>query len=255
MLDNDSVVMVWYVYDNEGNPLWLIGTGTHDGLTATVDVSIANGALFPPDFNADDVTLTDWGQFELSFTGCDAGLFKWFPLDGNGFSAGETNVSRLINTSGLTCSDTGNPVTKVQESTTQVYSEFGEFNMQAGHTALWYNPEQSGHGFNIYMLEDNRMVAVWYVYDSQGRPLWLIGTGTHDGVKATIDVSIANGALFPPLFNPDDVNLESWGQFEIQFNDCNSGLFKWMPNQGNGFTAGETDVVRLITTQGLTCSE
>ena len=258
MLADNRIIVIWYVYDNLGNPMWLLGVGTHDGFTATLDVSIAEGAMFPPNFNPDDVNLTNWGQFELTFSNCDAGLFKWMPVAGNGFTAGETTVVRLNNTLGLSCSETAvKEVVKAKEGLRDPENEInGEgFAMVAGHSALWFNPDENGHGINVYMLADQRVLVIWYVYDDLGMPLWLLGVGTHDGVKATLDVSIANGALFPPNFNADDVNLINWGQFELEFSGCNAGVFKWQPVDGNGFAAGETDIVRLNNTEGLSCSE
>jgi hypothetical protein len=79
--------------------------------------------------------------------------------------------------------------------------------------------------------------------------------GTHDGIKATLDVTVTSGAMFPPDFNAGDVTSENWGQFELEFSGCNNGLFKWLPVDGTGYTAGESDVVRLNTTLGLTCFE
>lgn len=131
----------------------------------------------------------------------------------------------------------------------------GAENMRNSASALWYNPEQSGHGLSVYMLEDKRIVVIWYVYDNQGNPLWLIGIGSHDGSLATLSVNILNGGKFPPDFNAEDVVSENWGQFELEFSGCDSGSFKWIPNIDNGFNAGEMNIVRLINTSGLTCSE
>ena len=91
------------------------------------------------------------------------------------------------------------------------------FDFQAGHSALFYNPEQSGHGINVYMLDDNRIIVLWYVYDDQGNQVWLLGVGTHDGTKATLDVTFNDGAMFPPNFDSADVNTVTWGQFELEF--------------------------------------
>ena len=129
------------------------------------------------------------------------------------------------------------------------------FAMAPGHTALWYDPNQDGHGINVYLLADQRIIVIWYVYDNQGNPLWLLGVGTHDGVKATLDVTINTGAMFPPDFDSEDVNRVNWGQFNLQFTSCTQGLFKWDPLAGNGFTAGEMNIKRVISTFGLTCTE
>lgn len=129
------------------------------------------------------------------------------------------------------------------------------FAMVPGHSALWYNRDESGHGINLYMLANQVVIVIWYVYDGQGNPLWLLGVGSHDGVKATLTAKIYSGAMFPPDFDADDVTGVVWGQFELEFSSCDAGLFKWDPVAGNGFTAGELNVVRLNTTLGLTCTE
>ena len=176
------------------------------------------------------------------------------PLADNGFTAGETNVTRLTTSSGLTCTDANTQNTEVVK-VAKPSLKAGDFAMQAAHSALWYNPEQSGHGLNVYMLADDRIIVIWYVYDDQGNQVWLLGVGTHDGIKATLDVTVTSGAMFPPDFNAGDVNSENWGQFELEFSGCNNGLFKWLPVAGNGYTAGEINVERLTATLGLTCSE
>lgn len=257
MLVDNRIIVVWYVYDDTGAPMWLLGIGSHDGTIATLDVKRYNGAMFPPNFDADDVNATEWGQFKLSFSGCDEGLFQWMPVAENGFAAGEINVSRLNTTLGLACSDDSTKVTDKQVA--DVSEIIGTSNttseMQAAHSALWYNPEQSGHGINVYMLADNRLIVIWYVYDAVGNPIWLLGIGSHDGSKATLDVKYYDGTMFPPNFNADDVNATEWGQFELEFSGCDTGLFKWLPVAENGFSSGEMDVQRLNTTLGLTCSE
>ena len=76
---------------------------------------------------------------------------------------------------------------------------------------------------SIFFLSNNRIVVTWYVYD-KGKPIWLIGEGTHDGYKATLEASIAENGLFPPNFNSSDVKINNWGQFELEFYNCNKGF-------------------------------
>lgn len=255
MLENNGIVAVWYIYDDAGNPLWLIGSGTHDGSKATVDVSIAEGGNFPPNFDPAAVNLASWGQFELEFYSCNQGLFKWLPESGNGFAAGELDIIRLTTTSGLTCSDAATKIIEVESESPPVQMHEGEVAIQDAHSALWYNPDESGHGINVYMLDNNNVVLLWYIFDNDGKPLWLIGSGTHDGLVASLNVSITEGGFFPPNFNTDDVNATEWGTFELSFTGCDSGVFKWEPIAENGFTAGETNLTRLTNIPGLTCQE
>ncbi len=129
------------------------------------------------------------------------------------------------------------------------------FAITPGHSSLWYDPDQNGHGINVYVLADSRILVMWYVFDNQGNPLWLLGLGTHDGIKATLDVSISSGGMFPPNFDTNDVTSDNWGTFELEFSSCNDGLFKWNPVNGNGFTAGEMNIKIIFRTLGLNCSE
>ncbi len=252
MLDNNRMLAMWYVYDAEGRPLWLLGTGTHDGKYATLDVVTTNGAMFPPNFNETDVNLVEWGQFEFEFYDCNQALFKWLPSNA-GFTSGELNVVRLNETLGLECNDLSSNGSN--KKNTIKMNKTGDSTIQPAHSALWFNANQNGHGLNVYLLDNNRILSIWYVYDNEGKPIWLLGTGEHDGKNATLDVIIADGGMFPPDFNTDDVNLINWGTFKLEFTSCDSGLFKWMPNDLTEFSAGEMDITRLTTTQGLPCQD
>jgi len=103
ILDGNRALIIWYTYDKDGNQMWVLGTGEHDGLVISVDALVTAGAKFPPDFEEEDVEATLWGQLILSFSGCDEGLFKWVPVEGNGFAAGEIPVFRLTGIQGLSC--------------------------------------------------------------------------------------------------------------------------------------------------------
>ena len=49
ILSADSAVVYWYVYDADGNQLWLVGTGPYDGHSIQVNMFESRGAMFPPD--------------------------------------------------------------------------------------------------------------------------------------------------------------------------------------------------------------
>jgi len=256
VLDNNKILVIWYVYDDVGKPLWLLGVGTHDGFTATLDVNQFSGAQFPPNFNATDVIGTAWGTFQLSFSDCDNGLFSWQPVNTQQFPTGQMNVVRLTNTLGLSCSSAKSQVKRATQKRQAVpvsNPTATTIAMTSGLSALWYNPSENGHGINVYMLADNKLVVVWYVYDNSGNPIWLLGTGTHDGFAAQLDVIQGSGANFPPNFNASDVQFNDWGTFNLEFSSCDAGTFKWTPTAGNGFSSGQTNIVRLTKTAGLPC--
>lgn len=55
--------------------------------------------------------------------------------------------------------------------------------MGPSHSALWYNPDESGHGINVFLLAENRVIIIWYVSDNEGNPIWLFGVGIQDGTR------------------------------------------------------------------------
>jgi|GEM_PF-3241512 len=105
VLDNNLMVVYWYTFDNEGNQMWLAGIGSYENGLAELDVSITENGVFPPSFNADDITNTNWGKFELQFTDCNTLNFSWTPDESNDFSAGSLDMTRLAANSGLACND------------------------------------------------------------------------------------------------------------------------------------------------------
>jgi hypothetical protein len=133
------------------------------------------------------------------------------------------------------------------------YESVNTFSITPAHTGLWYDPEQSGHGLNVEILDDNRILAFWYVYDDFGNQVWLLGTGTYEGNTATMEVFITESGVFPPNFVPEDVVSTVWGSFQFEFSDCNNAIFNWTPVAENGFTAGSLSLTRLTKISGLNC--
>jgi hypothetical protein len=131
----------------------------------------------------------------------------------------------------------------------------GGFSIIPAHTGQWFDPAQSGHGLNVEILPDGRALIIWYTYDNMGNQIWILGAGTHDGETISVDVNITDGAMFPPNFDSADVSFTAWGTFTLTFTGCNQGVFKWNPIAGNGYTAGQMNVVRLTQVAGLECNE
>jgi hypothetical protein len=67
------------------------------------------------------------------------------------------------------------------------------------HTALWWNPNESGWGINV-VHQGNTLFATLFTYDASGNPLWLVMT---NGDKQTSG-EVFSGALYRttgPAFN------------------------------------------------------
>ncbi|HEX7914752.1 plastocyanin/azurin family copper-binding protein [Rudaea sp.] len=128
------------------------------------------------------------------------------------------------------------------------------FGITPGITGLWYNKSQSGQGFDVQVLGNGTIVAIWYVFDNAGHTLWLFGQGSYSGGTATLDVYTSTGGLFPPAFDPATVarNKYKWGTFTLSFSDCNTGTASWVPLVP-GYTSGSMSIVRLSGVGGLAC--
>jgi endonuclease YncB( thermonuclease family) len=101
---NLTLVVTWYTYDNQRQPLWLLGAAPlpDDASSITLTLNSSRGALFGPDFISDDATLKPWGDLTLDFSSCDQGTALYQPYSDE-FKSGSVAITRLTNTAGLEC--------------------------------------------------------------------------------------------------------------------------------------------------------
>ena len=84
----------------------------------------------------------------------------------------------------------------------------------------WYNTSQEGHGISLEVLDDGAAVFYWYVYNPDGTPTFLIGTGQVDGQTIIADAWHQTGMRWG-VWDEAEFVQESWGQLQIDFQDCN----------------------------------
>jgi hypothetical protein len=102
VLPNNGFLAFWYVYDNNGNNLWLVGQGTYTGDTATMDAYQGSGGMFPPNFDKTKIVRTKWGTLTMKFTDCNTATVQWAPIV-PGYPNGSMDLVRLSSVSGLAC--------------------------------------------------------------------------------------------------------------------------------------------------------
>ncbi len=122
-----------------------------------------------------------------------------------------------------------------------------------GFTGAWFNPAQDGHGVFLEVLPGNRMVAAWYVFTPNAQQAWVVGAGTITGNTAAVDVQIASGTSFPPMFNPAQVVRTPWGRLNFTFTDCNTGRMDYQSTVV-GYGSGSIPLTRVTLPAGLTCT-
>lgn len=102
VLPNSGFLAFWYVYDNNGNNLWLVGQGTYAGDTATMDLYEGSGGMFPPNFDKTKIVRTKWGTMTLTFSDCNNANAQWTPVV-PGYTSGSMALQRLTGVQGVAC--------------------------------------------------------------------------------------------------------------------------------------------------------
>lgn len=238
ILPGNIGLVYWYVYDNQGNQMWLIGSGAYDGHSIQADMTILNGAMFPPDFNSNDLIQKHWGTINLEFTGERSINYSWIPQRDSILEAGQMSMQQLTRIISKNENDNGNSSAQVN----------------ATHSGSWFNPNQNGHGFAVEILPNNVGLIYWYVYDNAGNQLWLIGNGTYKESQLNVDLTLVSGSRFPPNFDSNDLKLTDWGTATLTFENCNNAMFSWQPDTSQtAYSSGQMPIQRLTQLTDLQC--
>ncbi|MFU8831435.1 MAG: hypothetical protein ACNA7J_04675 [Wenzhouxiangella sp.] len=122
-------------------------------------------------------------------------------------------------------------------------------------TGSWYNPDESGHGLSIEILDAEMVLAYWFTFDAVGDPAWVVAVGDYvgDGL-AEMDGWFAKGGTFPPSFDPELVEVVSWGGLEIEFHSCTEATLRWQATV-SGFGSGEMPLQRFTRQAEFTCTD
>ncbi len=126
----------------------------------------------------------------------------------------------------------------------------------AAHSAHWYNPERSGEGLVLEVLDENAALLYWFTYDDNGNQRWMIGTGAivESGNGQHIEfpeLKVTSGGRFGPDFDPDEVLFETVGQAKLSFAGCDQAVFDYQ-----AFGQQETiPMTRLTRIMNIDCTE
>jgi len=112
------------------------------------------------------------------------------------------------------------------------------FQINAGLSDAWYNPETSGQGFLITVFPDiGQMFLAWFTFDSErpaegvtaqlGEPghRWLTAQGPYADHQAVLDVWVSSGGVFDSAEPP--VTRDKDGEIVVEFSGCNSGTVSY----------------------------
>jgi len=120
-------------------------------------------------------------------------------------------------------------------------------------SGIWYNPEQSGHGLNIAVLDENTTVVYWYVYHTDGTPMFLITVGQNQG-NTISGITYYNTGMKFGEFNKNDIVETEWGSATLTFSDCNTVSLQYNANDP-AYGSGTIPMQRLASVAGEKCTE
>jgi hypothetical protein len=84
---------------------------------------------------------------------------------------------------------------------------------------LWYNPQESGRGYDIDVQGD-KMIVTTYVYDAAHEPTWYLSSGTYDhatGVFTSTYDSYTGGQCFGCPYTAPTAHVGAGGPITITF--------------------------------------
>jgi len=236
----DSLAVIYtFTYRPDGSgPSWFIGVGEiHDNGIVIDELLRPIGTSFGSGFDPAAIDFSDAGGMSMVFPDCASGgmggSVAYTGHEDSGFEGVLTRAQRLTSITGCSSVPTAN----------------------AGLSGSFFDPERNGEGLIIEWLENGDVAAIFFTYDLNGDQFWTFGFGTPTGTSVTIE------ALYPSTytswgrdFNADDVVLQSWGTFDLNWTDCNNLEFSYNSTV-SGYGSANRDYTRISILQGTSCPD
>ncbi|GMV31905.1 MAG: hypothetical protein AMXMBFR59_40300 [Rhodanobacteraceae bacterium] len=129
------------------------------------------------------------------------------------------------------------------------------FAIAPGISGNWFNPSESGHGFQLEVLSSpaSFMTVFWFTFDNAGNPAWISGAGAFQGDRFIVDVVRRLGGRFPPHFDSTAVTALPWGRLTFNFLDCTHARVEWASVDPNFTANGTMSLEQLSRVAGTSC--
>jgi len=213
------VFAAWYTYDASGNPKWYVASsctmpseGATSGTCNGTLFEVTGPTFFNPPFDPSMARVASAGTLSVTFQ--------------------DTNNASMTYT-------VGNVTRTVAITRTPIA---GGSIPGVDYTDLWYNANESGWGMAIAQ-QGSVMFLAWYVYDSNGKPVWYVASGCAvSGAGCTGTLYRTTGPAFGPTFDATKVQVFTAGTVTLTFSDPNNGTLSYTVN---GVTASKA-ITRLL---------
>jgi len=123
-----------------------------------------------------------------------------------------------------------------------------ELSNDAGVNGLFYDPSNSGHGFDIIRHETG-LIVYYYGHSASGERLWLISDNYQADLEYNNEFRIDMYEIAEGTFGSPDSSPSKWGSIYLEFYDCDTGKARLNGNDG----ILEIDFVRLVGIPNLSC--
>lgn len=109
-------------------------------------------------------------------------------------------------------------------------------NVVSGLSGNWDDPttNQGGHGFQLEVLPNNGLLAIWFVFNPTGNgQSWIYSQGSYTpgSNDVVLPAFLETGGSFPPNFDASKLTVTPWGTIEFKFTDCTHGTAQYTPNE------------------------
>lgn len=118
----------------------------------------------------------------------------------------------------------------------------------------WFNPAQSGHGFQLEKVNDTTVTAFWFTFDANGNQVWILGVGQLVDNRIEMQAVKSRGGRFPPNFDPSQITNPPWGTLTFTFTGCNAGSVAWTSTDPLFTASGTLALERVTSIAGTSCT-
>ncbi|MEN1729483.1 MAG: hypothetical protein AAGJ52_13690 [Pseudomonadota bacterium] len=238
LLENDSVLTYWFSYPDGSNfysGSWWVSVGKVHSDSIRFDTMLSTRGRFNGGGSIQRLSgalprlIID--QFEMDTL--EMHMDYWRPpvtcslMCPTSHIPASVDLQRLTNLAGTNCSN------------------------QQPHqwiSGAWTSANASGEGFMVEVIENGEGLIYWFTYeanDPRRRQTWMIGQGQFQGQTLHIPNLIQpTGGRSWSTSNPENVELEHWGELTIEFFDDFSGEVRYVSNDPL-FGSGTFPIARL----------
>ncbi|MDZ7790041.1 MAG: hypothetical protein U5L08_06010 [Xanthomonadales bacterium] len=253
LLQRGGVLLYHFGFDGAGRQHWLVGVGREDDSAlfwpervistlgrfgdGTPEEAIGGGVGFGTDWRMD---RTDEDRFHIERTYAD---FSQCPSDPPSpmpcpaqMHSDRFDYSRLSAIAGTVC---------------------GANDPMQSYSGAWYDPQRSGEGFLVEVLEDGTGLVYWFTYqpDDSMHQAWMIGTGEFNGQTLIIDDLIQpTGGTWGDDFDPTAIELEHWGSLQLEFQGPDSAHV-YYDSVKDAYGSGDYALQRLTRVRMADCEQ